>query len=147
MRGGRKEIGERQRNPSRAVRPPPVAPVDGLCVASQEGAHDPRQRDRPVSYQEVDAIRHEGSGVDWHVRRPDTLPAASEKVLGVLVIAKGGAAFRPPHHDVVEGIWRIQARAAGHSGGTAAQSTERSHGRVSDHLSYLATSPTIDSSG
>ena len=120
MRGRGKEIGERRRNPSRAVRPPPVAPADGPCVVCQEGGHDPRQRDRPVLYQEVDAIRHEGSGVDGHVRRPDTLPEASEQVLGVLIIAEGGAAFGPPHHDVVEGIWPILARAGGHSGATAA---------------------------
>jgi len=38
-----------------------------------------------------------------------------EEVIAIQVIAEDGAAFDPAPHDVVEGVWGIQVRAAGHS--------------------------------
>ena len=55
--------------------------------------------------------------------------AAGEEVRAVRVLPEADAPLEPPHHDVVEGVGRIQAGLAGHGG---------SHGSTS--LFYLATS-------
>ena len=64
-------------------------------------------------------------------RRPGHRTQSSEEVLAVLGIAEDGAAFDPSHHDVVERVGGIQARAAGHSGGDRSVK-ERKKQRITD---------------
>ena len=79
----------------------------------------------PGPHQAVEVIRHEGPGVEGEVRRPGHFHQSSAEVLAVRGVPEDGAAFDSPHPDVVEGVGGIQAWAAGHSGGTGAESTER----------------------
>ena len=61
----------------------------------------------------------EGPGVD----RPSALHRATShaghEVAAVSVVADEDGALYPPHHDVVECVWGIQAGLAGHGGGEA----------------------------
>src|SRR5271157_3846603 len=107
--------------------PPTVAAIEDARVAGQERAHGPRQRGRPRAEQEVEVIWQERLGVEGEVLRPSHLPESSDEVVAVPVMAENSPAFDPSHHDVVEGVRGIQARAARHSGVTLAKRYERSN--------------------
>jgi hypothetical protein len=116
--------------------PPPrwTCPGSGRDAPAAGGAGCRRPRRRsggrawpaaPGPHQAVAVIRHEGPGGEGEVRRPGHFPQSAEDVRAVRGVPDNGAAFNPAHPAVVEGVGGIPARAAGHRGGTGAESNER----------------------
>ncbi len=100
---------------------PLVAPVEGSGIAGEERAHGPGQGADPRPHQEVGVVREEGPGVDAEDLGLRQGGEARDEVGPAPVVAEEGPPLDPPHHDMVEGVRRIQAGLAGHRMGSLPQ--------------------------
>jgi hypothetical protein len=93
---------------------PVVPPIERPGIAREETPHAAGQRAGPGPDQQVGMIREERPGVD----RPGALRRqsghAGHEVGAVRVVAEERGPLNPPHHDVMEGVGRIEAGLAGH---------------------------------
>ncbi len=93
---------------------PLVAAIEGPGVPGEQGPHAPSQGARPRPHQEVRVVREHGPGVDGPGPGLCQGREARDKVRPIRVIPEEDPALQPPHHDMVEGVRRIQTGLAGH---------------------------------
>jgi len=109
--------------------PDPVVPaIERACVARQEGPHTARKGPLARPDEEVRVVREEGPGVDGEGPRLRQRAEPGDEVGAVDVIREDGAALEPPHHDVMEGIGRVEPSLPWHGKANLAQSAK--HGNV-----------------
>jgi hypothetical protein len=107
-----------------------VSAVKGARVAREEGPHGHRQRPGARTHEEVGVVREEHPGKDAQARRVADRCQPAHELRPVRVIAEDGLPGEPPHHHVVQGPRRIEARPAEHVRRLAAWPT-----RVKQYLS------------
>ncbi len=86
-----------------------MAAVEGAGVAREKGAHAAREGPRPGPHQEVGVVGHEGPGVDGEGAPLRQGRESGEEVGAIPVVAEEGGPLDPAHHDVVQGVGRIEA--------------------------------------
>ena len=91
-----------------------VAGVEGGSVPAKEAVHGPGEGDAAGAQQEVHVIGQQGPGINGQLTRRGQTRQAKEEVRPVAVVAKDGATFDTPCHDVVEGVGSIEPWAARH---------------------------------
>jgi hypothetical protein len=91
-----------------------VAAVEAPGVAGEETAHAPGEGTLPRTDQEVGVVREQRPGIDRPGSRLGQGREPGHEVVPVLVIPKDGSPLDASHHDMMEGVGRVQARLAWH---------------------------------
>ena len=95
---------------------PLVPAIEGPCVASQQGAHRPREGPLPRPDEQVHVIGEHRPRVDGPRPGRGEGRQSGDELAAIPVIAEDRPALDAPHHHVVQDTRGIEAGTAGHGG-------------------------------